>query len=196
MCQFLSVIVLPNGDIVADPEHTNNHEDLIAAYHLRDSIESICRVEFTPGEDPADVNGYSLRIDQEEPSWWPSVRESVLARLRVMIESMIVTDVRTLLLGGSWIITKGAIVRVAKNATIHAMSGTLEAMWGGTLEAMRGGTLKAMVGGTLEAMRGGTLKAMEGGTLKAMRGGTLKAMRGGTLKAMVGGTIINDYRKP
>ena len=90
MCKFLSAIVLPSGDVIADPEHTDSHEHLILAHGLKDaSIEDLCRVEFLPGADPAEVDGYTLQVDQEEPSWWETTRDGALARLREMVARMV-----------------------------------------------------------------------------------------------------------
>lgn len=50
MCNFLSAIVMKNGRIICDPEHTDSHSDLIAANELRDDdvfIRGWVRVEFT-----------------------------------------------------------------------------------------------------------------------------------------------------
>lgn len=55
MCEFLSAVVMKNGDIIYNP-YTDAHEDLVALHNLRDNREGkFARVEFKP-DDPTDLD--------------------------------------------------------------------------------------------------------------------------------------------
>jgi hypothetical protein len=136
MCNFLSAIVMRNGDIFCDPEHTDSHDDLIKANNLRTSDvaeRGYCKVEFTAGEDMLDPAGYTLRVDEDTtPKWWAKHKDAVEANLRARIERMIVVDEREMLLGGCWIVGKSAIVRNVKTCRIVAVrdSAQIRNVWG------------------------------------------------------------------
>ena len=197
MCQFLSALVLRNGDVLTHPL-LDSHSDLVRYYQVPDDRthhQHFAKVERTPGDtdeswlDPAT---WRFRLDEETaPGWWEDVKGAAEATLRDRAKAMIVTTGRKdLILEGCWILAGDAeFADVRGGRIVRMLGGTLTEMWGGTLTAMWGGTLTAMCGGTLTAMCGGTLTAMRGGTLTEMCGGTLTAMCGGTLTAMRGGTL-------
>ena len=179
MCKFKSGIVLRSGKLLHS-NWTDSHEELVTLFNLKDHREgNFARVEFYPDklEDYDKPDSYKLHIDEERtPDWFTEQKQEVaIKELRGIIRGMIIDKPVKLMLGGSYILAKGAEVSYANHCRIVVMCG-------GTLTEMRGGTLTEMRGGTLTAMRGGTLTEMCGGTLTAMRGGTLTAMRGGTLK--------------
>ena len=93
MCNFMSAIVLPDGDVYCRPEVTDSHEDLICALGLEDSGgEEFARVEFVPQDNNyLDVDTYKLKLDQHiRPSWFDDkLEEKTVARLRVVIERAI-----------------------------------------------------------------------------------------------------------
>ena len=129
MCNFLSAIVLQNGDILCDPEHTDSHEDLIAAHGL-DNIDDahvlrFARVEFRPGLPIDDPSNYTLWIDEAiSPVWLDdSMRSRVEEDLRIRVSRMIVRDKRRTLLGGCWVLGNGASVRWVVGGRIVAMCG-------------------------------------------------------------------------
>ena len=128
MCNFVSAIVLKNGDIICDPEHTDSHEDLIRVAGLRDdrvsmAAEAFCRVEFTPPDDfsgIADLSKWTLRVDEcSAPSWYDS--ELVREKMERRVQAMIIDGERDILLGGCHILVCGANVRCVKNARIAVM---------------------------------------------------------------------------
>ena len=129
MCSFLSALILRNGDIVMDPEHTDSHEVLIASLGLQDTGETIAgrsfvRVEFTPGDDIAaisDLSTWRLRIDEESSPDWVDL-DLIRSKLEDRIRRMFVTDHRLLLLGGCWILTGSAVVDKIVSARIVLMS--------------------------------------------------------------------------
>jgi hypothetical protein len=204
VCNFLSAIVLKNGDVLHSPL-LDSHSELVTLFKLPDTSahhQHFAKVELTPpaGWDGwADVSKWDFRLDEPtQPGWWADVAQSAEESVRNIIRRAILpAGERDFHLDGLVIIGPGVTVRsmrggraYLRGGTLTAMrGGTLTAMSGGTLTAMRGGTLTAMWGGTLTAMTGGALTAMSGGTLTAMWGGTLTEMRGGTLTAMRGGTL-------
>jgi hypothetical protein len=110
MCKFLSAVVTRTGEIYCDPDHTDSHDDIIAAFHLRATAssyyaQSFCRVEFTPPEDTSticDMSTWTLHVDEgTTPEWFnhDTVREELMAR----VERMFIADARRTLLGGCWI---------------------------------------------------------------------------------------------
>lgn len=128
MCNFLSAIVLRSGEILCDPEHTDSHEDLVAAHNLRDNGHGgFVRIEFIPvNEQFTDVSSYKLVLDEpDRPEWFDdALEERILESLRDRVRRMIVDDERTMLLGGCWILGPNAIVKMVLSARIYCMLGS------------------------------------------------------------------------
>ena len=152
MCNFLSAVVLKNGDILMHPM-IDSHSELVEYFKLPDTSQHIrhfVKVELTPTTDESwlDPSLWTFRLDEErKPSWWDDEASAKAeADLRRRASAMIINDDKTpLIVDGCWIVgTKGKIREVR--------SGRIVRMCGGTLTAMRGGTLTAMGGGTLTAM--------------------------------------------
>lgn len=123
MCEFLSAVVLANGDIICRPDVTDSHEDLLLSAGVRDGLcqqDRFARVEFTPPDPPtqiADPATWTLRVDEQAtPDWLDEDR--VRADLSARVACMIVDDARPLLLGGCWILVGEAHVDRAVNARI------------------------------------------------------------------------------
>ena len=134
MCQFLSAIIIEEprnklGFSVIYSHATDSHSDLIAAHKLRDDGRlRFARVEFThdkekPVENP---DSYVLRVDEERtPDWFnEEIREGVYQHLRRLLSSMVAKD-GDFLLGGKWVIPKGATVSVGPNTVVAINSGTV-----------------------------------------------------------------------
>ena len=115
MCQFFSALVVRNGDVLWH-EATDSHTDLVRHYQLPDNTDCrhFAKVEFTPPAkngrpDYLDVGNYTLRVDEyTEPAWFEEYREAVTAKCRHIVQSMIITDARDLILGGKWILAGDA----------------------------------------------------------------------------------------
>jgi hypothetical protein len=212
MCRFMSAIVNRKGEIFTH-DLTDSHSDLIAHFGLHEGKRGVVKdanfvkLEFTPADD-ADGNPihdapekYTLAVDDGDyrPKWldetlWATVEKY----LRDRVERMIVRDKRSILLGGAWIIAKGASVEVSRDCRIVSLcggtisevrGGTISAVWGGTISEVRGGTISAVCGGTILAVWGGTISEVWGGTISEVRGGTILAVWGGTISEVRGGTI-------
>jgi hypothetical protein len=128
MCNFLSAIALPNGDLLSLPDLTDSHEDLISYFALDDKrdekLAKFARVEFAPSNGRHDdVESYQLMIDEQSiPTWLTDeMQEVIKSRLRTMVSRMIIKDSRRLLLGGCWILSGEANIDQAKHARIIAM---------------------------------------------------------------------------
>ena len=132
MCKFLSAIVLKNGDIICDPEHTDSHSDLVAAFNLRDDdqyVDRFVKVEFTPPINAenlpnySDFANYDFRVDERgEPYWFGEVRERAIEKLRDRVARMIVTESRPMLLGGCWIIGGHAQIARLNSGRVVSLS--------------------------------------------------------------------------
>jgi hypothetical protein len=133
MCNFLSAIVLRNGD-VRTHDASDSHSELIDRYGLPEDtdLQHYAKVEFTPYRhgahsyrlDYADVDRYTLAVDEPtEPKWWPEVRDRVEATLRAHVRRMVVSDRRRRLLGGRWILVDGARVEECRDAEVLGMEG-------------------------------------------------------------------------
>ena len=136
MCEFLSGIAQRNGDVIALPEATHSHSDLIRYLGLKDEnpeLRQWVRVEFSPSQasDLDEVDKYKLKLDDFHPVWWDDVQETVEKNMRRMVTQIIVAEDRDILLGGFWIVGKGIKVNVAKNVRIYAMldSSQVGKMW-------------------------------------------------------------------
>ena len=154
MCKFLSAVFLKSGAVLCAPEHTDSHEDLLAASNVNDGEASyfagnICRVEFTPPEDftkVSDLSLWQLHVDEKEkPDWFDeaNARENLEGRVR----RMIVTDARGTLLGGCWILegvsasvsklVHGRIAGIANGASLDGASLIRASLDGASLDGAR-----------------------------------------------------------
>ena len=137
MCNFLSAIVKRNGDVVCDPEHTDSHEDLVANEGLPDKGKGeFVRVEFTPGGVIDDPKTWNLQLDEAmTPIWWTDeMVEKVREYLERLVSNHIVRENRKVLIGGWWIIAKGASIGKNCGARIYVNYGTVTTnAYGGTV---------------------------------------------------------------
>jgi hypothetical protein len=116
MCNFLSGVSLKPtdgrvlGDLICDPEHTDEHHILIASRNVRDDEQAyfqanLARWEFTPPENKADLldlKKWMFTVDEREsPPWFDLAAER--ERAEGIVARMIVRDRRAALLGGCWI---------------------------------------------------------------------------------------------
>ena len=175
MCQFLSAIVLKNGDVLHHPL-LDSHSELVTLFQLPDGHQyhqHFAKVELTPPvnwDGWEDVSRWRFRLDEDTvPGWWADVAATAEAAVRRIIE-------RAILPPGEHAYHLDGLAIIGPGVTVRSMRGGRAYLSGGTLSAMSGGTLTTMLGGTLSAMSGGTLTTMRGGTLSAMRGGTLTAI--------------------
>ena len=135
MCSFMSAIVMKNGDILCDPEHTDSHEDLLDKFNIRDNQvhqDGFVRVEFLPPEqgtkDVFDVKNWTLKVDQDSTPEWFNF-ESTTSKLAARVERMFVLEDRPILLGGCWLLGKAAYVKKVQNARIYRMHDSSKVGW-------------------------------------------------------------------
>ena len=137
MCNFLSAIVLPSGEVFTDPEHTDSHEDLIACRGLADNgLGGFVRVEFTPANgEYHETDQYQLCLDEyNAPEWWTTeVADRTAEYLRERVRRMVKTSEEIkILLGGCWILAGDVKVLRAKRVRIVQMRGSSQVgkIWG------------------------------------------------------------------
>jgi len=96
MCNFLSGIILKNGDVITNPL-VNSHEDIIedAGLSGKDNhIRYFARFEFTPFErEYHNLDKYTLRIDEESsPDWLTDeFKEKIERHCRLMLSNIVLT---------------------------------------------------------------------------------------------------------
>ena len=178
MCNFLSAVVLRNGDLRMHPM-IDSHAELVEYFKLPDAtkfVSHFAKVELTPPADPGnnwmDVSQWKFRLDEETaPVWWEDVAERVESDLRRRAEGMILRDGdHGLIVDGCWIVGGAAQIREVRSGRIMRITGgTVNAIWGGTVNEITGGTVHAIWGGTVNAITGGTVNAIRGGTINAIR---------------------------
>jgi len=136
MCNFLSALVLRNGDVLTHPM-LDSHSDLVRYFKLPDTTAYITRfakVELVP-VDWADAATWTWRVDEAEPPMWlEEVAEKAEAALRARAAKMILKDgAHDLIVDGCWIVAgtatvrdvrAGRIVRVQDSATISGVRGS------------------------------------------------------------------------
>lgn len=206
MCNFLSAIVMRNGDVLCDPEHTDSHEDLLVMHNIWDTRtqqNKFVRVEFLPPEDSSttlDLSTWKLQVDQaSQPEWFDEdkVKETLLAR----VQRMIVVDKRPLLLGGCWILADGAQITDAISARIFLMLGSARLK-----NAMQGTWVDNMVASAeIQVLHEtGVVKKMHGNSMVTRSLSSIESLHEGahvldmgyhaTVNAMYGKAVIGTMR--
>jgi hypothetical protein len=127
MCNFLSAIVLRNGDVLHNP-YTDSHEELIDLFNLRDNREgNFARVEFSPptSDDFDKPEKYKFKVDEHRtPDWLTKAKqEKAASHLRSVVKRMIIDKPVKGLCGGAYILTKGANVSWARACRVLVMRG-------------------------------------------------------------------------
>ena len=121
MCNFLSALVLKNGDVLHHPM-LDSHADLVRYFKLPDTdahIQHFAKVELTP-VDWADAATWNFRVDEEVlPVWWADVASAVEGTLRSRAAGMILKDGdHDLIVDGCWIVAGTAKVRDVRSGRI------------------------------------------------------------------------------
>ena len=139
MCQFLSAVVLRNGDVLTHPM-LDSHSDLVLYLGLPDTTayhQHFAKVELTPASNWLDPATWTFRLDEETaPSWWEDVATGVEETLRQRASRMILrTGKKRLIVDGCWIVggdavisdvRAGRIVRVQDSAQIRGVWGSAQ----------------------------------------------------------------------
>ena len=127
MCDFLSAIVLKNGDVLHNLK-IDSHEELIKLNNLRDNREgNFARVEFSPISNNYDKpKKYVFKIDESITLDWfnDSMKEKTISKLSSIIKRMIVTKNTPLLKDGVFILSDSVIVDEIRDCFIKAMCGS------------------------------------------------------------------------
>jgi hypothetical protein len=175
MCQFLSALVLRNGDVLTHPI-LDSHADLVRHFKLPDTHahhQHFAKVELTPVEW-MDVSTWQFRLDEESaPGWWDDVKDRVEATLRSRANAMILRDGdHSLLLDGCWIVGGTAKIRDVRSGRIVRLqdTGSITDVWGGIITDVYGGSITDVWGGSITAVYGGSITDVWGGSITDVRG--------------------------
>ncbi len=150
MCDFLSAIVLRNGDVLIHPL-LDSHSGLVTYFELPDTSayhQHFAKVELTP-VDWLDAATWTFRLDETTaPGWWEDVAASAEATLRDRAARMILTTGhKPFILEGAWILGGDvAIGEVRGGRIVQMRGGTVQEIWGGTVQEIHGGAVPAAVG--------------------------------------------------
>jgi len=136
MCQFLSVLILRNGDVLHHPM-LDSHADLVAYFKLPDTQvhQHFAKAELTP-KDWLDPSTWAWRIDEESrPGWLDDVEQQAEAKARVIAARMIITEAvipPRLIVEGCWIVGGNGIVRDVRGGRILRVqdSAQVRGVWG------------------------------------------------------------------
>jgi len=133
MCNFLSGIVLPDGQVITS-DYTDSHCDIILSQGIKDDGKHLPgRPLFAPVECISDGGifdwtTYKLNMDGncERPMWfdddmWVAVENTMKTRIKNMI---IVTGERDILLGGRWLIGGDAKIKRVISSIILNVGGS------------------------------------------------------------------------
>ena len=138
MCNFVSALVLRNGDVLTHPM-LDSHVDLVSHFKLPDHseyIQNFVKVELVPGADAwLTPEKWKWTVDESSPpAWWPDVASAAEGTLRARVRSWIMTsgqaslateDVR--ILGGTAVLDKvsaGRVIHMSGNGQVHDVYGS------------------------------------------------------------------------
>ena len=129
MCQFLSVLVLRNGDVLHHPM-LDSHADLITYFKLPDTSEYIQRfakVELTPG-DWLKPDTWHWKVDENtRPQWLDAVEaQAESATRRIATNMLLVSGEHQLIVDGCWIVGGCAIVRDVRGGRLMCVKGSAQ----------------------------------------------------------------------
>lgn len=123
ICNFLSVLVLKNGDVLHHPM-LDSHADLIAYFNLPDTSahhQHFAKAELTP-KDWLEPDTWLWRIDEEtRPGWLDDVEAQAEKKTRSLVRRMILTDnskLPKLIVDGCWIVGGKAMIRDVRGGRI------------------------------------------------------------------------------
>jgi len=144
MCNFLSGLVLKNGDFLSHPM-LDSHADLVTYFKLPDDdtyLSRFAKAELRP-KDWMDAETWDWAIDEgTRPAWLDEVEATAEAAARARASRMIVrTGEHQLIVDGCWIVGGDAVVRdmragrimfVWGSAQIHNVGGSaqIHGVWG------------------------------------------------------------------
>ena len=123
MCQFMSVLVLKNGDVLHHPM-LDSHSDLVAYFQLPDTSayhQHFAKAELTP-DNWLDPSTWHWRIDEEtRPGWLDDVEGQAEEKARSIAGRMILTEASKLprlIVDGCWIVGGKAVIRDVRGGRI------------------------------------------------------------------------------
>jgi len=184
MCNFLSAIFTRDGRLICQPQYTDSHSDLMAAYGIKARqtdapVQQFVRLELIPPEPfVLDMAKWQETIDEHEvPAWFDDAKRfDAFEQMREIIANAVVTDTRDMLLGGFYILADKALIKEMRGSRVVMLGNSqVETMWGNSqVETMWG---NSQVGAMLENSQ---VKTMLGNSqVETMRGNSqVETMRG------------------
>jgi hypothetical protein len=128
MCDFLSGVTLPNGDVLTHPM-LDSHADLCTYYHIHDTLpDRLVKWELKPN-DWMDASAWDFAPDQDTlPTWWtPDVAADTERIARARATAMILRDgEHRLIVDGCWIVGGCAVVRDVRAGRIVCVRGSAQ----------------------------------------------------------------------
>ena len=93
MCNFLSAIITPTGDVLWHPM-VDSHSDLVRIFKLNDDKKGrFAKVELLPGDHLLDVDKWMWHIDEEtRPTWLDDIERMAEKTLRAIAKNIIHVD--------------------------------------------------------------------------------------------------------
>jgi len=170
MCNFLSAIAFKNGDILCDP-NVDSHEDLVSMFDLKESkLRNWARIEYVPQNGNYHlIQDYELKIDENPAPEWvkDSIKEKWVNKLNVILKKLIVTENKTVLSSGTWILTDGVLInKLLYCRIIKANSATIKDAGSATIKDAGSATIEDAGLATIEDAGSATIKYAGSATIK------------------------------
>jgi len=148
MCNFLSAIFTRDGRLFCQPQYTDSHSDLMAAYGIKERqtdapVQQFVRLELIPPEPfVLDMAKWQETIDEHEvPAWFDNAKRfDAFEQMREIIINAVITDTRDMLLGGFYILADKALIREMRGSRVVMLGNSqVETMWENSqVKTMRG----------------------------------------------------------
>jgi len=126
MCNFLSAIFTRDGRLICQPQYTDSHSDLMAAYGIKARqtdapVQQFVRLELIPPEPfVLDMAKWQETVDEHEvPAWFDDAKRfDAFEQMREIIANAVVTDTRDMLLGGFYILADKALIKEMRGSRV------------------------------------------------------------------------------
>jgi len=104
MCQFISGLGLPNGDLITSM-FTDSHEDMIEMHNLNDNHRGFQRLEYVPVKKNVFDGDYTLKTENYREDW---ATDELMGQWRrkfvTRLKKRIIKENTKLLIGGSFVL--------------------------------------------------------------------------------------------
>ena len=133
MCNFLSVLILRNGDVLHHPM-LDSHADLVAYFDLpdtRDHHQHFAKAELVPDGDILNPSKWKWAIDEPtRPGWLDDVERCAEEKTRSIAKRMVLTDqtkkLPKIIIDGCWIIGGSVKLSNIRGGRIYLVGGSAQ----------------------------------------------------------------------